>query len=37
MLAQARATTAPRLPPAQAAHALGADPAQLHATLTGQA
>ena len=35
MLAQARADTAPRLTRAQAAHALGADPAQLDAALTG--
>jgi conjugative relaxase-like TrwC/TraI family protein len=37
MLAQARATNAPRLTRAQAAHALGADPAQLDAALTGRA
>jgi hypothetical protein len=37
MLAQARATSAPRLTDAQAAHALGADPAQLDAALTGHA
>jgi conjugative relaxase-like TrwC/TraI family protein len=37
MLAQARATNAPRLPRAQAAHALGADPAQLDAALAGRA
>jgi hypothetical protein len=37
ILTQARAATAPRLTDAQAAHALGADPAQLHAALTGQA
>jgi hypothetical protein len=37
ILTQARAATAPRLTDAQAAHTLGADPAQLHATLTGQA
>ncbi|MGH3224347.1 MAG: MobF family relaxase, partial [Streptosporangiaceae bacterium] len=36
MLAQARATTAPRLTRAQAAHALGADPAQLDDALTGR-
>jgi hypothetical protein len=35
MLTQARATAAPCLTPAQAAHALGADPAHLHAALTG--
>ena len=35
MLAQARADGAPRLTRAQAAHALGADPAQLEAALTG--
>src|SRR6266566_1947092 len=35
MLAQARADNAPRLTRAQAAHALGADPAQLDAALTG--
>jgi hypothetical protein len=34
-LTQARAAAAPRLTPAQAAHALGADSAQLHAALTG--
>ena len=37
MLAQARASGAPRLTRAQAAHALGADPAQLDAALTGRA
>jgi conjugative relaxase-like TrwC/TraI family protein len=37
MLAQAGADGAPRLDRAQAAHALGADPAQLDATLTGRA
>ena len=37
MLAQARANNAPRLTRAQAAHALGADPAQLDAALTGRA
>ena len=37
MLTQARADTAPRLTRAQAAHALGADPAQLDAALTGRA
>ena len=37
MLAQARATNAPRLTRAQAAHALGAEPAQLDAALTGRA
>ena len=37
MLAQARADTAPRLTRAQAAHALGAEPAQLDAALTGRA
>jgi conjugative relaxase-like TrwC/TraI family protein len=37
MLAQARATNAPRLTRAQAAHALGAHPEQLDATLTGHA
>ncbi len=37
MTAQASATGAPRLPPAQAAHALGADLAQLEDTLTGRA
>ena len=37
MLAQARADTAPRLTRAQAAHALGADPAQLDAALAGRA
>jgi len=37
MLAQARAAGAPRLTRAQAAHALGADPAQLEDTLTGRA
>jgi conjugative relaxase-like TrwC/TraI family protein len=37
MLAQARATSAPRLTRAQAAHALGADPAQLDAALAGRA
>ena len=37
MLAQARADSAPRLTRAQAAHALGADPAQLDAALTGRA
>ena len=36
MLAQARADTAPRLARAQAAHALGADPAQLETALTGR-
>jgi hypothetical protein len=35
MLTQARATTAPRLTRAQAAHAVGADPAQLDDALTG--
>ena len=37
MLAQARASGAPRLTRAQAAHALGADPAQLDAALAGRA
>jgi conjugative relaxase-like TrwC/TraI family protein len=37
MLTQARATNAPRLTRAQAAHPLGADPAQLDAALTGRA
>jgi conjugative relaxase-like TrwC/TraI family protein len=37
MLAQASATTAPRLTRAQAAHALGADPARLDDALTGHA
>ena len=37
MLAQARADSAPRLTRAQAAHALGAEPAQLDAALTGRA
>jgi ATP-dependent exoDNAse (exonuclease V) alpha subunit len=37
LLAQARATGAPRLTRAQAAHALGADPAQLEDALTGRA
>ena len=37
MLAQARAGDAPRLTRAQAAHALGAEPAQLDAALTGRA
>ena len=37
MLAQARATDAPRLTRAQAAHALGAEPAQLDAALAGRA
>jgi AAA domain len=37
ILTQARVTTAPRLTPAQAAHALGADSAQLTAALAGQA
>jgi conjugative relaxase-like TrwC/TraI family protein len=37
MLTQARATTAPRLTRAQAAHALGADPAHLDDALTGHA
>ena len=37
MLAQARANNAPRLTRAQAAHALGAEPAQLDAALTGRA
>jgi conjugative relaxase-like TrwC/TraI family protein len=37
MLTHASATTAPRLTRAQAAHALGADPAQLDAALTGRA
>ena len=37
MLAQARAINAPRLTHAQAAHALGAEPAQLDAALTGRA
>src|SRR5271169_5750309 len=37
MLAQARASGAPRLTRAQAARALGADPAQLDDTLTGRA
>ena len=37
MLAQARASSAPRLTRAQAAHALGADPAQLDAALAGRA
>ena len=37
MLAQARASGAPRLTRAQAARALGADPAQLDASLTGHA
>ena len=37
MLAQARADNAPRLTRAQAAHALGAEPAQLDAALTGRA
>jgi conjugative relaxase-like TrwC/TraI family protein len=36
MLAQARANNAPRLTRAQAAHALGADPAQLDAALAGR-
>ena len=37
MLTQARARGAPRLTRAQAAHALGADPAQLDAALAGRA
>jgi conjugative relaxase-like TrwC/TraI family protein len=37
MLTQARADGAPRLTRAQAAHALGADPARLDDTLTGRA
>ena len=37
MLAQARADDAPRLTHAQAAHALGAEPAQLDAALAGRA
>src|SRR5205823_12511641 len=37
LLAQARADTAPRLTRAQAAQALGANPAQLDAALTGHA
>ena len=37
MLAQARARGAPRLTRAQAAHALGAEPARLDAALTGRA
>ena len=37
MLTQARASNAPRLTRAQAAHALGADPAQLDAALAGRA
>ena len=37
MLAQARADNAPRLTRAQAAHALGAEPAQLDAALAGRA
>jgi hypothetical protein len=37
MLAQAGATNAPRLTRAQAAHALGANPAQLDAALAGRA
>ena len=37
MLAQARADGAPRLPRAQAAHALGADPARLDDALAGRA
>ena len=37
MLAQARATGAPRMTRAQAARALGADPAQLDAALAGRA
>ena len=37
MLAQVRADTAPRLTRAQAAHVLGADPAQLDAALAGRA
>ena len=37
MLAQARAGGAPRMDRAQAAHALGADPAQLDDALTGRA
>ena len=37
MLAQARASSAPRLTRAQAAHALGAEPAQLDAALTARA
>jgi conjugative relaxase-like TrwC/TraI family protein len=37
LLAQASATTAPRLARAQAAHALGADPAQLEDALAGRA
>ena len=37
MLTQARANNAPRLTRAQAAHALGADPAQLDAALAGRA
>ena len=37
MLTQARANNAPRLDRAQAAHALGADPARLDAALTGRA
>ena len=37
MLAQARASGAPRMTRAQAAHALGADPAQLEDALAGRA
>ena len=37
MVAQAGASGAPRMDRAQAAHALGADPAELEATLTGRA
>ena len=37
MLALARATGAPRMTRADAARALGADPAQLEAALTGRA
>ena len=37
MLTQARATNAPRLTHAHAAHALGADPKQLDAALAGRA
>ena len=37
MVAQARASGAPRMDRAQAAHALGADPAALEETLTGRA
>ena len=37
MIAQAGASGAPRMDRAQAAHALGADPAELEETLTGHA